>query len=288
MKKHLFVLAAVPLLAVGACGGGSDDADELPVPIEGDTTAETDAGGDGGSGEVTLTTDPGTAYAEVDGERFEYESSGSLSYTCEVGAERIQVNFQTSDGQDLSLRATRVDGAWSGQLTFKAADDGNTQYSGTISGSGLGVGDDALSYEGPVDRIEDFDVAGAEELDAEVAVNCASGGGDAGEPTAEIDGESYSFPFSGAQSVTCEVAEDEVDIRINRLSLEDLQLAIDMTGGPDDWLGSVMVVTPEGSHSVTLSGDAEGFAIDGDTVTYEGPIELDGVESDAVVSVTCP
>jgi hypothetical protein len=49
-----------------------------------------------------------------------------------------------------------------------------------------------------------------------------------------------------------------------------------------------MVVTPEGSHSVTLSGDAEGFAIDGDTVTYEGPIELDGVESDAVVSVTCP
>jgi hypothetical protein len=104
-----------------------------------------------------------------------------------------------------------------------------------------------------------------------------------------VDGETYLFPASGAQSITCSISAGEVDITINRLGRDNLQLAVDMRDGPDDWIGSVFIITPDGNFSVTLSGEAEGFLIDGDTVTYEGPIETDGGEQvEASVSVTCP
>jgi len=294
MRKHTIVVVGSLLVVLGACGSGDDDAgDEASAPIQGTVVDDQQRSDDDSSGSPSLTTDPGTAYAEVDGERIEYRSSGSIAYSCEVDDERITVNFQTADGQDLLLQATSDGDAWLGRLTFASAEESTTRYSATIDGSsGLVVGGDALSYQGPVDRIQGTDLAGAEELDAEVAVNCASPGGDGagagGEPVAEVGGETYTFPLSGAQSVTCDVAPDEVEVRVNRLALDDLQLEIDMTGGPGDWLGSVAAYTPDGTYRVTLSGEAEGFAVDGDTVTYDGPLELDGVESDASVSVTCP
>jgi hypothetical protein len=289
MTKHAGLSVIALLVLLGACDGDDGGGDDDTSATEQGTIAD-DAGG---GGEPTLTTDPGTAYAEVDGERFEYRSSDSIAYSCEIDDQRITVNFQTPDGQDLLLQATSDGDTWRGQLTFASADDSSTRYSASIDGSsGLEVGEEALSYDGPVDRIEDADLAGADELDAEVAVNCASTGesssGAGGDPVAEIGGETYTFELSGAQSVTCDVAPDDVEVRINRLALDDLQLEIDMTGGPGDWLGSVAAYTPDGTYRVTLSGEAEGFAVDGDTVTYDGPLEVDGVASEASVSVTCP
>lgn len=292
MKKPAGLSVCALLVLLGACGGGDGDDDASAAP-QGTVADDGGPDDDGGGGDPSLTTDPGTAYAEVDGERFEYRSSGSIAYSCEIDEQRITVNFQTSDGQDLLLQASSDGGSWRGQLTFASADDSTTRYSASLDGSsGLEVGAEALSYAGPVDRIEDADLAGADELDAEVAVNCASAGGDSAgvgdDPVAEVGGETYAFALSGAQSVTCDVAPDEVVVRINRLAIDDLQLEIDMTGGPGDWLGSVAAYTPDGTYRVTLSGEAEGFAVDGDTITYDGPLELDGVESEASVSVTCP
>lgn len=306
MTRKSVAAASALVLILGACGGGDDDdgaggVEPAPTadPADGgaDAGAEPagdDGGGGGGGGVVgtdtpTLTADPGTAYAEVDGERIVYESAGSLYYTCEIGPDTVQVNFQTADGNDLSIQAGLDSTGWRGQLTLKAADGGNTQYSVVFAqNSGtMGVGDGALSYEGTADRIVDFDVLNAEEVDASIAVACAPTG-DGNDPQAVIDGTTYVVPLSGAQSVTCAVTPDDIDITINRLALENLQLSIDMRGGPDDWIGSVFIITPDGDFTATLSGAAEGLTIDGNTVTYDGPIQADGADVPASVSVTCP
>lgn len=304
-----FVAATTALvLFLGACGGGDDDdgaGDVEPAPIadpadandgaDDDAEPAGDDNGDGGGGGVvgadapTLTADPGTAYAEVDGERIVYESAGSIYYTCEIGPDKVQVNFQTADGNDLSIQAGLDSTGWRGQLTLKAAGGGNTQYSVVFAqNSGtMGVGASALSYEGTADRIVDFDVLNAEEVDVSIAVACAPTG-DGNDPQAVIDGTTYVVPLSGAQSVTCAVTPEDIDITINRLALENLQLSIDMRGGPDDWIGSVFIITPDGDFTATLSGAAEGLTIDGTTVTYDGPIQADGADVPASVSVTCP
>lgn len=307
-------LALVVAVASAACSSGGGESSFTPESADGsaneagDSGADNDSGGgdsasvdgndsesgSGGGGlvssdQVTLTADPGSAYAEVDGERFVYEAAGSLGYTCEIGADAIRINFQTPEGQDLSAQVVRSGDGWTGQLTFTSAEGGQVQYSAVVDrGSGtLGVSDEALSYEGTADRIEDFDLLNATPVPARVAVNCALPG-DGGDPVAEIDGTLYSFPLSGAQSVSCSVSPSDIDITVNRLALENLQLAIDMRGGPDDWIGSVFVITPEGNFSVTLVGDADGLEIDGSTVTYAGPIEGDAGEVEAEVAITCP
>ena len=48
---------------------------------------------------------------------------------------------------------------------------------------------------------------------------------------------SYSFPVTGAQSVTCTVADDAVEVRINRLAIDGLQLEIQATSDGGQWLG---------------------------------------------------
>jgi hypothetical protein len=228
------------------------------------------------------------AVAAVDGEELVYESAGSLFYTCDILADRIAINYQTGDGQDLLVQASMVSGRWTGSITFAEADGENITYSASLprDADELGVSETAFSYEGAIQKVTDFDVQNAEELQGTIAVNCASPGGD---PVAVIDGTTYTFPFSGAQSSDCEVSDTDVAVRINRLSRDDLQLAIDMRGGPDDWLGSVSISASGEDFLVTLSGEAEGFDIDGGTVTYAGPIENGaGDEVEAAVSVTCP
>lgn len=304
MKQNSIAVAATLVLMLGACGGSDDDADDgsggegdpasTAAPLADGGGADAAASADQvngviGTDQPTLTADPGTAYAEVDGGRIVYESAGSLYYTCEIGPDNLHVNFQTADGNDLSIQAGRAGGGWAGQFSFRSAAEGTTQYSvvfGQSAGT-LGVGDGALSYEGTADRIVDFDLANAEEVEVDVAVSCAPTG-DGNDPQAVIDGVTYVFALSGAQSVTCEVSPDDVDVTINRLGVDNLQLSIDMRGGPDDWIGSVFVITPDGDFIVTLTGAAEGLTIDGDTVTYEGPIQAGGADVQASVSISCP
>ncbi len=294
-------IALVALLVLAACGGEGDEGPPATQDVgesgsASPDSAPTDESGSGAIGgviatdEPTLTTDPGTAYAEVDGERIVYESVGSIFYTCEIGSDAIQVNFQTPDGQDLSIQAGRDGDRWSGQVIFTKAGGDIVQYSivfAQTSGT-LGVGGGALSYEGTADRMEDFDLASTQEVDVLITVNCAVAG-DGSDPTAVVDGTTYTFPFSGAQSVDCTVSPSELDVVINRLGGEELQLSIDMSGGPEDWLGSVFIITPDGQFIVTLVGAAEGLAIDGNTVTYDGLIESEaGDQVESSVSVTCP
>lgn len=301
MVRRIWAATSAAILVLAACGG-DDDSNDVAVE-DADTTSATDASADdngsddggGGGGpttldELALTTDPSSAYAESDSGRWDYNAAGSLNYNCTITPQQILVSFQTPEGQDLSIQAGNDGTGWSGQVTFAAADAEQVQYSVALGQNGgtLGVVDSALSFQGTADKIVDFDLANSEEVDVAIAVNCAPAG-DGSEPTAEIGGQTYVVPFSGAQSVTCDVSPTDVDVTVNRLALENLQLAIDMRGGPDDWIGSVFVITPDGDYTVTLSGAAEGLVIDGSTVTYEGPITGDDdVEVPASVSITCP
>jgi hypothetical protein len=308
--RRVLPIALAVVLVAASCAGG--DADTSPFAAGGEAGASPPAaagdavpgsteegggsegvsgsGGVSGSDRISFDAAPATAYAEVDGERFVYEAVGSIYYTCEISPDTIRVNFQTPDGQNLSIQAGLDDIGWSGQFAYGSRGEFNTQYSVALSrGPGiLGVIDGALSYEGVADRIEDYDVLNAEEVNTQVAVNCGASG-EGGDPMAVIDGETFMFSFSGAQAVDCAVSADNIDITINRLAVDDLQLSIDMRGGPGDWIGSVFAVTPAGNFSTTLSGEAEGLVIDGNTVTYVGPIGSDlGGEVDADVSATCP
>lgn len=304
MARRVWAATGAVILVLAGCGGDDDASavvegagDAADGGDDGGSAGGVADGGDDGSGSeligtdgVALTTDPGTAVVEVDGERLVYEAAGSVNFVCSVAPGEIRINFQTPEGQDLSMQAVDAGSGWSGQLVFQSDDLEQVQYNAVLGRTPgtLGVGDGAFSFQGPVDKVVDRDIANAEAVDAELAVNCAPAG-DGSEPTAEIDGQEYVVPFSGAQSVSCEVSPTDVDIAVNRLALENLQLSIDMRGGPDDWIGSVFVITPDGNFTATLSGAAEGLVIDGSTVTYAGPIVGDdGTEVPAEVAITCP
>lgn len=253
----------------------------------GDSGDTLDAGGGGVViGTPTLEAEPGQAWAEVEGERLLYEAAGSINVQCTIGDDQVTVNFQTPEGRDLLIQGAPQDGTWFLNATFARGGD-NVRYS-TASSFGDGVftiGDGVLGYEGSVERVDGNDVANAETLDARLAVNCASPGGD---PTAMVGGQTYVFPISGAQSVQCEVAPEAVDVRINRLALDDLQLEISARLEGEQWIGAVVVYAGEERFTSTLSPDGAGLAIDGGSVTYEGTfasIAGDPIEGSA--SVTC-
>jgi hypothetical protein len=293
--------ALVAAVLVAGCGGG-DDGPSIGDALEAadDDAAAVDGGGAPDGGEITsldepqLTTDPGTAYAEVDGGRIEYSSADSLHHRCEVGADRIDVNFQTAEGQDLLVQMSRDAETWRGSFVFQEAgsDEAYSVDTSTAAGT-FGVTDGAMSYEGDAGRTDRADPMQVEDVDASVAVNCGAAG-DGDDPTAVIDGETYAFPTSGAQSVTCDISATDVEITINRLALDDLQLSIDLRDGPDDWIGSVFVVTGDGDFTAPLQGStadlaSAGLTIDDATVGYEGPFETDdGGQVDGTVTATCP
>lgn len=288
-----FALAA--LLLTGACGGGDDDSSDSATDdaLSGQTGVE--AGDDGDDlvavgdvvvGEPTLTAEPATAWAEVDGERLEYAAAGSIHFNCAISDQQVTVNFQTAEGHDFLLQGAPQDDTWFLNTTF--APGGTNDRFTVDSLSGLGrfvIGDGTLSYEGTVNRIVDFDVANAEEADARIAVNCESAGGD---PTATVGGETFVFPLSGAQSVTCDVSATAIDVSVNRLALEGLQLTLSATDQDGQWVGAAVVYTADGNFTSTLPPDGSGLTLDGTSVTYAGSFETpDGGEVDGTVDITC-
>jgi hypothetical protein len=189
MQRHASArnvcLPVLALVALAGCGGGgvdeaAGDATGTPTQSVSLATSAPGAGGPGvpandGSATPTLSAEPGQAWAEVDGERLVYDSSRSLYFTCDVGSDMIVVNFQTAHGHDLSIQAAPQAGSWIGQMFFKPGGPDSIVYSTRLgSGDGvLGVADGELSYVGTVTRVEGSDLATAQDLDAEVAVNCS-------------------------------------------------------------------------------------------------------------------
>lgn len=291
-NARLIVSALGVALALSACGGdGGDDAAAEPedpaTPAE--TTPADDPGDAGtGTGEPTLTADPGTTWVEVDGERLTYESAGSFAYACDIGPDSLTVNIQTGAGRDLLLQAVRQGDGWAGQLSFQRGGDEQVQYSASIptNAERFVVGEDALSFEGTVTRIEDFDAANATEIEADLAANCALTGE---APTAVLGGSTYTFSPNGAQRFDCQVSADSLEVRVNRLPVDGTQLEVTAQQDGGEWLGAVSVTTPEGTRISTIPLDGTGLSVDGSSVDYEGTFTGGpGGDVAGTVSVTCP
>jgi hypothetical protein len=292
------------VIVLAGCGGGDDDLLGDGAGLSTDSISGDDSGGTiaSQSGEEsaddaaddavgltapTLSANPGEAWADVDGERLVYAANGSLYYTCDIGTEQILINFQTADGHDLSIQATSQGDGWLGLLSFKPGGAGNVQYGADLAASGtLVVSENEISYVGTVNRVEDFDVTNAKDVDAGIAVNCTSTGG---EPSAVIGDQTYELPASGAQSFDCLVAPDDIEVRINRLAVDGLQLEIDGRQESGNWLGAVVVYDGDARFTSTLDAAGEGLEIDGSSITYRGTfVGTDGAEVDGSVDMTCP
>jgi hypothetical protein len=292
--KPLGALFAGMLIAMSltSCGGG-DEATDVGSIVENGGDEQVDVGSGTGvtqTGTPTLTAEPGQAWAEVDGERYTYNSAGSLYFICEVNAQGAQVNFQTNDGQDLSITAIPQGDTWQGNLAFKPGGGVEIQFGASLPNDAdpLIVGDGALSFEGTGTKITDFDLANGEDVEIALAVNCETPGGGT-DPTAVMGEDTYLFPLSGVQSLQCSIEPDRLDIRVDRLSIDNLQLEIGVRQEGGGWIGTVAVYTPEGTFTSPVSGDAPGLSIDGSTVSYEGTF-TGGPAGDVegTVSITCP
>jgi hypothetical protein len=312
---RLVALASVfvgVMLFAAACGGGSDDdsddqqaqptaQSEPTATTAGDDDVEPTASADdgassdeGSSGDVAVTAGPGQTQVDVDGQTILYESAGSIYYTCDIGSDAIQVNYQTGEGQDFLLQASRQSGDWAGSLTFKEASaEPGEGYGATLPADGdLQVGEGALSYVGTVTRTTDFGGGDSEDLEASISINCESAGGDA---SAEIGGETFVFPASGAQSFECEITDENTfRVQINRLSLDGLQLTFDGRPEGDGVIGNVSIASGDDRYTATLFGSPpEGLAVEGSTITYTGPFEhsvdreVQG-EVEGTATATCP
>jgi hypothetical protein len=296
LRKSAAVVAMAVMVA--ACGGGDDSASDLFGDEGGDDVDENvfDDVGDAAeqfergdaSFEVleapTVTADPGTAVIEVDGQRLDYPMAGAIHLTCDVSPESVQINIQTPEGYSMSMIASTITGSWTGSLTA-VGDDTNVAYGSGFGGGRVGIGDDAVSYEGPIDKVVDRDITNPEVLDGAVAVNCATPGG---EPTATVDDQTYTFPVSGAQSFDCEVAADAFEIRVNRLAIDDLQLEMQGRNDGAQWVGAVVVYTSEGNWTGPLPPDGAGLSIEGGTVTFDGTFAgPDGTEVQGSATATC-
>jgi hypothetical protein len=161
------------------------------------------------------------------------------------------VNFETGDGHDLLVQAGILDGEWVTNITFSPRDD-NVRYSISAPGDGdLRVSKSTLTYVGTAEFTEiGNDLDSARDVDASIEVNCASPGGGE-EASAEIGGETYVFPVSGAQSYECGIGTDNFRIVINRLGRDDIQLSLGarQDEGAGGWLGNVSVVVGEVTYT---------------------------------------
>ena len=291
LRWKALVCAISVILVAGAACGGSNKADTSPSAgatsaAEGGTPADGNAQSNpttssasgsqvtpasGGSEDVALTTDPGRATVTVDGETLTYESAGSIYYTCNIESDTIQINYQTPEGHDFLIRGSLQSGGWVGQITFTKGGGANDRYQAAAPGDGeLTVSGDAASYTGAVQHMEGFDLNTAQDVDATIAVNCATAGGD---PQAEIDGQTYVFPASGAQSFDCEISEDAFRVVINRLATDDLQLSLEAKRTAGDWLGNVTVISGDDNYVSVITGAGEGLDISGSTIAYSGTFD---------------
>jgi len=276
-------------MASTGCGGGGDDASDETFTF--DTGIETlETTGESAVLDPASVPAPGQARVEVDGNVHVLRASGSVYFTCEVGAERITVNFQETDSGSLSIQGGVLDGEWSGNVTF--APTGLDNYGGGINGGEVAVGEDALTFTGTLAYRSLSDPTNTRDAEASIAVNCDTGG--AGEAMAEIDGETFTFPASGAQSYDCEVTASSARVLVNRLALEDSQIQIDASQQDGRWLGGVYVVSGEDRYNGILPADGSGLEISGSTLTFTGTFtrrsETDPALEQEVVgtaSVTC-
>jgi hypothetical protein len=290
------VLVVAIGLMIGACGGGGDEAGDLGDDVFGDVgessgdvePGDQDSGGATEIGPVTQTADPGTGWVEVDGERYEFEAFGATHYRCELLDDRITVNFQqTTSGHDLTLQGSLLNGQWNASLTFVPAGETQVNYGATIGfdPGRFGIDEEAVSYEGTVARVEDFDVQNAQEMQAVIAINCASPGG---APSAEIGGEPFTFPLSGASSLECVVSDEAVGVLISHSQPEFRQLQIDIEDNGGELFGAAHVTTSDGTFTSFVPPDGTGLEIDGASLSYEGTFTSpSGEEVEGTVSVTC-
>ena len=290
MKTRLVLSFVVVLVVVLAACGGVAELDDVidgenafgtPPPTNEDGSF--DVGG-GEAGPVTVTADPSQAWVEADGERHVYDAVEAVHYACDISDEQISINFQFN-GPSLLVQGGKLDGEWLLNLTF-TVDENDIQYGATLPGGGsLGLGDGQLSYEGPIDRVENRDITNPTVVDAKLAVNCTQ---PEGQPTAIIDGTEYVVSMVGSDSTTCEVTDQAVTVQVNRLTSDGTNIDIGVEAQDGGWFGHVAVTTPAGHFLAKDSPNPAGLTVDGSTVTYEGTFEGDSGDVEGSVVVTCP
>ena len=275
--RHVAV-AGVLAVTVAACGGDDSSSDTLLPDIANQGGVSVSEDGDGNvvvggaaAGSVSVMAEPGKAWAEADGQRFEYEASGSIGYECIISSDLVSVNYQTGGGHNLMVRLANQGDGWFGSIAFTPEGEPSSPivaYGADIPGGGEpGLSDSAFSFEGSGTRVEDFDLVNATEIPIKVAANCES----AGDPVVAVGGEEFVFSASGAQSVECEIAEDNVSVMINRLASDDQNLQISGRVESVGWLGNVTVMSGDHQYQATFPNDTGLFEVDGQTVTYDGP-----------------
>jgi hypothetical protein len=289
------ILVAVAI-ALSGCGGGKGNGAAEDGSSFGTNPGETSTA-DTGSVELDPSTlpPPGHARVEVDSQVYMPAASGSIHFDCEVGADEIRVNFQQTDEGDLTFQARVLNGAWLGNVTFV---NGDNNYGGSLTDGGqeLTIGTSAVTYTGSMTHRTYSDPTDTREVEAVVAVNCdTSGAGDEGEAMAEIDGRTYTFPASGAQSYECEVAPTAFRVTINRLAPESEQIQLEGTQKSGEWLANVYVISGTDRFNAIIPADGAGLEINGTMLTFSGTFtqtsETDPTVEDEVdgsASVTCP
>lgn len=292
-RKLGSLMVGVALFAA-ACGGGTDGL-ELPDPASADTSGQVgdSSGGDQSNssgatelGSVTQTADPTTGWIEIEGARYDMSAVGTVNYECVIAEDRTSINFQTNGENSMTIQGSNQTGEWFLSLTFAPGDETNVQYGGSLTETGMvGAEDNALSFEGDVEKVVDYDVMNATDVPATIAVNC-------GEPDplpmAEVGGRTYEFPFSGASGLACEVTPELVEVMINRFGPDNTQLQISASQNGDMWLGAVSVSTPEDTLISTMAEDGTGLTIDSSSVAYEGVFSSSEGDIDGSASATCP
>lgn len=292
-RGQTLLLAALLVAVIAGCGGGGDEgAQETTAETDTIETSTVDTPEPASVDPITLPP-PGQARIEVDGEAYVLQPSGSVSFTCEVDPEKITINYQQTSGGELTIQASMLDGEWLGNLTF--APTGLDNYGGQVSSEALAVEAGAMTFTGTVTHRSLSSPTDTREVEAVMAVNCGSGEGGAVAATADIGGETFVFPASGAQSFECEVAPTSFRVLVNRLSLEDRQIQMEGTRQSGEWVGGVYVISGDDRLNAALSADGAGLEIVGQTLTFTGTFtqtsQTDpGVEREVAgsASVTCP
>lgn len=298
MRLVSVAVIAVLALVVSACGGGGGDDQGLGDVFDGigDAAGENEDGDGGGSipgageaGPVTVSADPTTAWVEVDGQRFEFVVPGSVHHRCLIGEEQVGINYQQTETGDLAILGQNLDDGWLLNLTVVPLDE-NVSYSASLPGNGsLGLDGSSLSYEGPVDRVEDRDILNATEVDLSLAVNCTPPGDGI---TATVGGTDYRVLFSG--SVTCDITDETIDVNIGdaRAYGEPLDAELQMSAIRDldgEWAGVATVRTGDGaSFTADMSSEGDLPTVDGSAISYEGTFSSDAGDADGSLSFTCP
>ena len=298
MKRTNRAIAMALLLTVAACGGGADSpgsedsegglGEDVFGGI-GQASGDVDPG-DGGSagateiGAPTQTADPSTGWVEVEGQRYEFGALGSTHFRCDVMEDGITINFQqTTSENDFSVQGSVVNGQWNASLTFAPSEESRISYGASIGfdPGTAGFGDQAFSYEGTMKRVEGVDIVNAQEVQATIAVNCATPGGD---PTATVAGESLTFPFSGAGNLECDVSDEQSYVLISHSQPERIQLQVDI----QEAFGAFNITSGEDRYDSFVPEDGTGLTISGSHLTYQGVFTgPTGEEVDGSVSVNC-